>query len=136
MPLYDREFDGGAIMNLINLTSRAVEHILAELEKNKALGIRFSVRFGGCQGLTYVVDYVERIEEADIYFESNGVNVYVDPKAALFLDGMTVDFRTSAMSSGFFFENPNALKKCGCGLSFCSKNYSDDGETCGGQCCK
>lgn len=121
---------------LINLTDKAIEHISAELKKNKALGIRFSVKFGGCQGLTYAVDYIEKAEDADVHFETNGIDVYIDPKAVLFLEGMTVDFRTSAMSSGFVFENPNASKKCGCGLSFCSKDFSSNGGTCSGQCGK
>ena len=46
------------------------------------------------------------------------MQVFVDPKSMLFLDGMTLDWKDSLMQSGFVFENPNAKKSCGCGTSF------------------
>ena len=36
----------------------------------------------------------------------------------LFLDGTTVDFYDGLEKRGFTFENPNAVKTCGCGNSF------------------
>lgn len=119
---------------LIKLTSNAVKHILSELDRNHSLGIRFSVKFGGCQGLTYAVDYVDTPDAVDVNLNIDGISVYIEPKAVLFLEGMTVDFKTTAISSGFTFENPNAVKKCGCGLSFCSKDSSGNGGACNGQC--
>jgi iron-sulfur cluster assembly protein len=44
--------------------------------------------------------------------------VVVDKKSALFLDGTTVDFQDDLQGYGFRFENPNAVKSCGCGSSF------------------
>jgi iron-sulfur cluster assembly protein len=46
------------------------------------------------------------------------VQVYVDPKSIVFLDGMTLDYKESLMHSGFEFQNPHATKSCGCGTSF------------------
>jgi iron-sulfur cluster assembly protein len=46
------------------------------------------------------------------------VNVYIDPKSMVFLEGMTLDWQDSLMQSGFVFENPHAKKSCGCGTSF------------------
>jgi iron-sulfur cluster assembly protein len=46
------------------------------------------------------------------------VPVAVDKKSLLFLDGTTVDFYEGLERRGFTFENPNAVKSCGCGSSF------------------
>jgi iron-sulfur cluster assembly protein len=42
----------------------------------------------------------------------------VDRKSALFLDGTTIDYHEDINQRGFTFENPNAVKSCGCGSSF------------------
>ena len=39
-------------------------------------------------------------------------------RVALYLDGTTVDFYEGIDRRGFMFENPNAVKSCGCGSSF------------------
>jgi iron-sulfur cluster assembly protein len=44
--------------------------------------------------------------------------VVVDKKSALYLDGTTVDWYHSLEKQGFTFDNPNAVKSCGCGSSF------------------
>jgi iron-sulfur cluster assembly protein len=46
------------------------------------------------------------------------VPVVVDKKSALYLDGTTVDFYDGIERRGFTFDNPNAVKSCGCGSSF------------------
>ena len=126
---------------LVKLTNGAVDHVARQLAQNGSAGIRFSIKIGGCQGLTYGVDYVDQADPADVVIEQDGIKIFIEPKAVLFIEGMTVDFKTTPMSSGFTFENPNAVKKCGCGVSFCSNKTkcSDglmaEGEGCGGKCC-
>ena len=56
--------------------------------------------------------------EADSRYEFHGVDVVVDKKSALFLDGTTVDWYDGLDKRGFTFDNPNAVKTCGCGSSF------------------
>jgi iron-sulfur cluster assembly protein len=46
------------------------------------------------------------------------VPVVVDKKSALYLDGTTIDFYEGLDARGFKFDNPNAVKSCGCGSSF------------------
>ena len=46
------------------------------------------------------------------------LNVFVDPKSALYLAGSTLDFVDTLQESGFKIENPNASATCGCGQSF------------------
>jgi len=49
--------------------------------------------------------------------EDKGVKVLIDAKAVLFLLGTEMDFQTSALKSGFVFNNPNQTSACGCGES-------------------
>jgi iron-sulfur cluster assembly protein len=57
-------------------------------------------------------------EKTDAKYDCFGINVVVDKKSALYLDGTTVDFYEGLEKRGFTFENPNATKTCGCGSSF------------------
>ena len=57
-------------------------------------------------------------EKQDKKYESNGVQVVVDQKSALYLEGLTIDWYESLEKRGFDFQNPNATKTCGCGNSF------------------
>ena len=59
---------------------------------------------------SYSIHYTKLYDE--------GVEVYVDPKSALFVDGTQIDYHESLMGSGFAFSNPNATGTCGCGTSF------------------
>ena len=67
----------------------------------------------GGQGLTRVVGAA-----GDDHVSEKGVEVYIEPKATLFLLGTVMDYAESKMSSGFTFNNPNASGGCGCGSSF------------------
>ena len=53
----------------------------------------------------------------DIDLSDKGVEVYIEPKATMFLLGTVMDFEQSKMSSGFTFKNPNQTGECGCGES-------------------
>ena len=57
-------------------------------------------------------------EKIDSKYEYHGVTVVVDKKSKLYLDGTTVDFYDGLEKRGFTFDNPNAVKSCGCGSWF------------------
>ena len=104
---------------MIEVTPKAVEKIRQSFAKQGvAGGLRLGVLGGGCSGLSYQFKFEPRPRATDKVFEFDGVQVYVDPKSMVFLDGMTLDYKESLMQSGFAFENPNAKKSCGCGTSF------------------
>jgi iron-sulfur cluster assembly protein len=106
-------------MPSINVTDKAVEKIRAAFAKQGVDGgLRLGVLGGGCSGLSYQFKFDSRPRPSDHIFEFNGVQVFVDPKSMVFLDGMTLDFKESLMQSGFAFDNPHATKSCGCGTSF------------------
>jgi iron-sulfur cluster assembly protein len=80
--------------------------------------LRLGVLGGGCSGLSYQFKFEPQPRPSDLVYNFEDVQVYVDPKSIVFLDGMTLDYKESLMHSGFEFQNPHATKSCGCGTSF------------------
>jgi len=105
---------------MIEVTPRAVEKIKEAFcrEGVSGGGLRLGVLGGGCSGLSYQFRFDPKPRPTDRVFEFDGVNVYVDPKSFVYLDGMTLDWKDSLIHSGFSFENPHAKRSCGCGTSF------------------
>jgi iron-sulfur cluster assembly protein len=81
-------------------------------------GLRLGVLGGGCSGLSYQFKFAPEPRPRDHVFQFEDVQVFIDPKSMLFLDGMTLDWQDSLLQSGFVFHNPHATKSCGCGTSF------------------
>ena len=106
---------------MITLTPSAAQEVkrLVEKEQKPNLGLRVGVKGGGCSGMTYVLAIEETSpKQYDTVFEQDGIKILIDAKSHLYLDGTTVDFKTSLMGGGFEFQNPLAKKSCGCGTSF------------------
>ena len=81
-------------------------------------GLRVSVQPGGCSGFKYGLLIEDEAAEDDVVVDQGGWRVFVDPFSAQYLNGVTIDYVTSMMGSGFTFKNPNATGGCGCGSSF------------------
>lgn len=105
---------------MITLTDKAVEQAkrirLQNMKEN--CGLRIGISSGGCSGLSYKMDFEEVPAEHDKVLEFDGLKVFVDPKAYLYLNDIEIDFHSDMMSSSFVFNNPNAKTTCGCGTSF------------------
>ncbi|MBI5083691.1 MAG: iron-sulfur cluster assembly accessory protein [Acidobacteria bacterium] len=103
----------------IQVTPKAIQKIRdAFAKQGVAGGLRLGVLGGGCSGLSYQFRFEPKPRPTDHIFHFDGVDVFVDPKSLVFLDGMTLDYKESLMQSGFAFDNPHATKSCGCGTSF------------------
>lgn len=104
---------------MIDVTPRAIDKIRQAFAKQGVEGgLRLGVLGGGCSGLSYQFKFDTKPRPNDKVFNYEGVQIYVDPKSYIYLDGMTLDYSESLMQSGFEFHNPNAKKSCGCGTSF------------------
>lgn len=106
-------------MPVVKLTEAAVARVRAVVPESAgpAAGLRLAIDKGGCAGMTYRFEVVGEPGPRDDVVRQDGVNVYVDPAATLYLLGTTVDFRTDKLASTFVFENPNQVSACGCGES-------------------
>lgn len=106
----------------IVLTENAAKEVKRIIEDQKLEDdtlLRVGVAGGGCSGFSYSLGFDRAFDEnADSKFEFHGIPVVVDKKSALYLDGTTVDFYEGLEKRGFTFDNPNAVKSCGCGSSF------------------
>ena len=104
---------------MIEVTPKAVAKIReAFAREGVSGGLRLGVLGGGCSGLSYLFKFEPKPRPTDKVFAFDDVQVYVDPKSIVFLDGMTLDWKDSLIQSGFAFDNPHATKSCGCGTSF------------------
>lgn len=106
----------------IKLTEKAaleVKRIIQEQKMDVETILRVGVRGGGCSGFSYALGFDKGFDEkVDSATEQHGVKVVIDKQSALYLDGTTVDFYEGVEKRGFTFDNPNAVKSCGCGSSF------------------
>ena len=103
---------------------------------------------GGCNGLSYTMNYATEKPPNDEEVISHGVHVFIEPMALLSVVGTTMgklfhffskrdicqlfkniicltincrmfaDYEDTEMSSEFTFKNPNSKGECGCGESF------------------
>jgi iron-sulfur cluster assembly protein len=106
---------------MVYMTLNAARQIHKLLEKQGMAGggLRVGVKAGGCSGLSYAFGWETQPAPTDQVFDGpEGAKLFVDPKSHKFLDGTQLDYDTSLLSKGFFFNNPNAKSTCGCGTSF------------------
>jgi iron-sulfur cluster assembly accessory protein len=105
---------------LVKVLAGASEHLRGLLERQGRPegGLRIAVVGGGCSGLQYKMDLVDGPRDRDILVPSNGVNVVIDPKSALFVSGSELDYSDDLQQGGFKVSNPNAVVTCSCGESF------------------
>jgi iron-sulfur cluster assembly protein len=105
---------------VITLTPAAIKEIkrLVNVQGITEGGLRLGVKGGGCSGLSYTINFDEKIGPHDQVYDFEGVKVIVDTKSAIYLQGTQLDFQKDLMSGSFKFVNPNANKTCGCGESF------------------
>ena len=105
------------IIRLSDNAANRIKEIMSEA-KNKALGVRISVKSGGCAGMSYVMEYSKEANPSDEVIEDKGVKVFIDPAAIMYLLGTEMDYKKEDFSSTFVFNNPNETERCGCGESF------------------
>jgi len=99
--------------------AKEIQRVMSEQNMADNMCLRIGVAGGGCSGFQYSLGFDENTDNAkDHSSEQHGVSVVVDKKSSLYLDGTTVDFYSGLEKRGFTFDNPNAVKSCGCGSSF------------------
>ena len=104
---------------MITMSQKAQEYAIKSLKAlNKGAGIRLGVTTTGCSGLAYIIEFVDIPQEDDIISKCGDVDVFVDPKSNVYIDGTAVDFIRTGLNEGFVFRNPNVAAECGCGESF------------------
>lgn len=106
---------------MITVSENAKQHALELMKaENKPEGsfIRVGVEGGGCSGLSYMLEFDDKMKEGDQAFEDKGIKIVVDRKSFLYLVGTELEYSGGLNGKGFIFKNPNASRTCGCGESF------------------
>jgi len=103
----------------MRLTDDAADRIKAVMANAEGpiAAVRVGVKNGGCAGMSYFMEYAEKINPLDELIEDKGVRMLIDPKAVMFLLGTEMDYKVEKLSAQFTFNNPNQTAACGCGES-------------------
>jgi iron-sulfur cluster assembly protein len=105
---------------MIVVTEKAaseIKRIIAQ-ENEPDLKLRMGVQGGGCSGLSYFLTVEKNTTPNDRVITNDDFEVVVDSKSYMYLDGTELDFTDGLSGKGFVFNNPNAVRTCGCGSSF------------------
>ena len=104
------------VIRLTDAAAERIKYVMANAAK-PIIGVRVGVKNGGCAGMTYTMEYADKVAPMDELIEDKGVRVLIDPKAVLFLLGTEMDYKADKLSAQFVFNNPNQTSACGCGES-------------------
>lgn len=103
----------------ISMTPAAADRVRSFLaNRGKGLGLRLGLRTSGCSGMAYILEFVDGLNDDDDLYTIDGVNIIIDAKSLIYLQGIELDFIKEGLNEGFQFNNPNAKGECGCGESF------------------
>jgi iron-sulfur cluster assembly protein len=119
-----------AVSNLpcpVTITEKAASEVrrhVADMQSDeelagKPLYLRLRVQGGGCSGFQNKLDLDPNFnEKIDQLFDVHGLQVVIDKRSMLYLQGATVDFHDDLNKRGFSVNNPSAKGTCGCGSSY------------------
>ena len=77
------------VISLSDNAAERIKEIMANAEKD-ALGVRVSVKSGGCAGMSYVMEYLKKTNPNDEIIEDKGVKIFVDSAAVIYLLGLSL----------------------------------------------
>jgi iron-sulfur cluster assembly protein len=103
----------------VTITPRAESFMRRMIRLNGGVagaGFRLVVSPGGCSGFSSSFTVETAPLEGDAVLDSNGVKVFLPAESRVLLEGITVDFADTPMSTGLVFVNPNA-QPCACNSS-------------------
>ena len=105
------------LITISDNAAKRIKEILSNAESG-VKGVRVSVKSGGCARMEYEMTYLKETIPNDEVVKDNNVEVFIDPKAIMYLLGTKMDYKEDKFSSSFVFNNPNETERCGCGESF------------------
>ena len=76
----------------VSMSENAANHVSSYLnDRGKGIGIRLAVKTTGCSGLMYVLEPVDDPQPEDMVFKSHNVDIFIDPKSLIYIDGTEMD---------------------------------------------
>jgi len=105
------------ILTLTEAAAIQAKRLMARADSD-AIGLRVGIKTAGCSGLQYQVEFAREQKPFEDRIEQQGITIFIDPAAVMFLIGSEMDWKEDNFSSTFIFNNPNETARCGCGESF------------------
>jgi iron-sulfur cluster assembly protein len=107
---------------MITISDKALEHVIALMMEDGLSPddhfLRVGVKGGGCSGLSYVMEFDDKVTDMDEIVDLNAIRVVIDKKSVLYLYGTELEYSDGLNGKGFHWNNPQASRTCGCGESF------------------
>jgi iron-sulfur cluster assembly protein len=103
---------------MISITPPAVAEIHRLKTARPDTHLYLTLGTGSCEQFYYTLNLVEQWPAAVVVHAIDSLSIGIDQKFSQFLDAMQIDFAQDLMGGGFRFNNPQALKVCGCGNAF------------------
>ena len=115
----EQQAAGIASVAITPLAGTYIRKVAAEQGKDD--GVRVKILAGGCSGLEYHIDLLDKGEvpaDGERELVSGGVRLIMDLKSSIHVTGSIIDYESTILKRGFKIRNPNATSTCSCGDSF------------------
>ena len=90
-------------VSLTPLAAAEAKKIMQTKNIPKGYGLRVGVKGGhGCGGVSFIIGF-DKQKEADLSYEEQGIQVFVDKKHTMYIIGKQVDFFDGEEARGFTF---------------------------------
>jgi iron-sulfur cluster assembly accessory protein len=106
------------MINTIEITNNAQDHIAYVLANDKVKFFRITVLGGGCAGFQYKFDFENLRNDEDNILKTKKIEVLIDSTSLELIKGSKIDYVHELIGSSFKITNPQASSSCGCGTSF------------------
>merc|ERR1711974_564541 len=74
------------IMSVTSNAAMRLHDLMSQRNDPGTIGVRVGLRTRGCNGMSYTMDYTDKVNKFDEVIEAdNGIKVVVDSKAVMFL---------------------------------------------------
>ena len=92
--------------NPVSLTPKALEKVKELIHNSSKYALRLDLKKGGCAGMEYSMQYVDRPEKNEEVIEFDGAKIIVAPLAQMYLFGTVIDYEDGSLESGDRFMGP------------------------------
>lgn len=94
---------GSRIMKVTPSATKRLQELISDKHDPNILGIRVSLARKGCENLSYTMNYTDKQDKLDEVVQTDGVKVFVDSKAVMYLIGTEMDYVSNDLMQEFVF---------------------------------
>jgi iron-sulfur cluster assembly protein len=116
---------------MIAITPTATAEIQRLQNTRPATHLYLTLGSGSCEQFYYILDLVEQWPTAVAEQNIASLIIGIDRQFSKYLANIQIDFAQDLMGGGFRFDNPQALKVCGCGNAFTALPDREDSASSG-----